>query len=504
MISPTQAVFGIATAFYLASYDSILFASASTAEKSTMSAGKLRSLGEAAMSQRRFDEAATFYSQAIEVEPDNAANYYKLFRVHSRMRDYVSALNDITEACEKDKTKADYRIQKAKLLVNLGQCDEAVEEYNILNHLGLSANSESMVKSRDEAHNCAHFLKVATEAHSRGDWELAVSHFDKALSLMEQNYDYLFMKAQAEFRIGDYYGAISDTGKILKAHSNHIEAYELRGSAYFRLGEHETAVEHYRGGLKLDPEHKGCKSSHKFVKSILKKEKRGDDAAKSGNHKGAIDYWEQAIAIDPSHRAFARPTLLKIVKAHSKLGQFKTAIKIAQEHVDEETTLDGLLALGDALIEADEFQKAVNTFQQAADFEPNDREQECRERLRKAQIALKQSKEKNYYKILGVSRNADKKQIKKAYRELALKWHPDKAEDKELAEKKFQDISEAYEVLSDEETRGKYDRGEEVFENQGNGGGGHHGFPEQMFRHHFQGGGGHRGGGGQRHHFRFH
>ena len=133
---------------------------------------------------------------------------------------------------------------------------------------------------------------------------------------------------------------------------------------------------------------------------------------------------------------------------------------------------------------------------------PNDKQNECRERLRKAEIALKQSKEKNYYKILGVSRSADKKTIKKAYRELALKWHPDKADDKEKAEKMFQDISEAYEVLSDEDLRGKYDRGEEVFENQGNGGRQHHGFPEQMFRHHFQGGGGGRGR--QQHHFRFH
>ena len=89
---------------------------------------------------------------------------------------------------------------------------------------------------------------------------------------------------------------------------------------------------------------------------------------------------------------------------------------------------------------------------------------------------------------------------------MALKWHPDKAEDKEKAEKMFQDISEAYEVLSDEEKRGKYDRGEEVFENQGGGGhqGGFHGFPQEMFRHAGGGGGFPGGGGGGRHHFRFH
>ena len=121
-------------------------------------------------------------------------------------------------------------------------------------------------------------------------------------------------------------------------------------------------------------------------------------------------------------------------------------------------------------------------------------------------MALKQSKEKNYYKILGVPRNAKLKEIKKSYRELALKWHPDKnTEDTEKAEKMFQDISEAYEVLSDKELRAKYDRGEEVFENQGGGGQRrHHMDPNMFFQQHFrQGGGQQRQGGGQRMHFRF-
>ena len=104
-------------------------------------------------------------------------------------------------------------------------------------------------------------------------------------------------------------------------------------------------------------------------------------------------------------------------------------------------------------------------------------------------------------------RNADLKQIKKEYKKLALQWHPDKNEDKEKAEKMFQDISEAYEVLSDKELRAKYDRGEPVFDNQGGGGGhGHHFNPNHFFHRggggqHFRHGGG--GGGPRMHHFNF-
>ncbi len=65
---------------------------------------------------------------------------------------------------------------------------------------------------------------------------------------------------------------------------------------------------------------------------------------------------------------------------------------------------------------------------------------------------------KDYYKTLGVDKSASQDEIKKAYRKLAVKYHPDKNPDNKAAEDKFKNISEAYEVLKDPETREKYDR----------------------------------------------
>jgi curved DNA-binding protein len=65
---------------------------------------------------------------------------------------------------------------------------------------------------------------------------------------------------------------------------------------------------------------------------------------------------------------------------------------------------------------------------------------------------------KDYYKILGVSSKATPDEIKKAYRSLALKFHPDKARGNKTAEEKFKEVNEANEVLSDPEKRKKYDR----------------------------------------------
>lgn len=66
--------------------------------------------------------------------------------------------------------------------------------------------------------------------------------------------------------------------------------------------------------------------------------------------------------------------------------------------------------------------------------------------------------EKNYYDILGVPENADEETIKKAYRELAKKYHPDRHRGDKAAEEKFKDIAEAYSVLSDPQKRAQYDQ----------------------------------------------
>lgn len=72
----------------------------------------------------------------------------------------------------------------------------------------------------------------------------------------------------------------------------------------------------------------------------------------------------------------------------------------------------------------EDWNKAVNWYKKALELDQN--HGIVRERLQKAEAALKQSKQKDYYKILGIKRDAAVSDIKKAYRQLALIWHPDK------------------------------------------------------------------------------
>lgn len=80
---------------------------------------------------------------------------------------------------------------------------------------------------------------------------------------------------------------------------------------------------------------------------------------------------------------------------------------------------------------------------------------------------------KNYYEILGVSKTASQEELKKAYRKLAMQYHPDKNAGNKEAEEKFKEISHAYDILSDEQKRAAYDRyGHDAFTQGGMGGAG--------------------------------
>ena len=98
---------------------------------------------------------------------------------------------------------------------------------------------------------------------------------------------------------------------------------------------------------------------------------------------------------------------------------------------------------------------------------------------------------RDYYEILGVGRNASGEEIKRAYRKLAVKFHPDKNPDDARAEEKFKELGEAYDVIMDEEKRAAYDRyGHAAFsQGMGGGGGGFHD-PFDIFREVFGGGAG--------------
>jgi DnaJ family protein C protein 3 len=185
------------------------------------------------------------------------------------------------------------------------------------------------------------------------------------------------------------------------------------------------------------------------------------------------------------------------------MNNFKKGAQYCDEALKlNPNSLPGLLHEAQKQIDADSFEDAIRTLETAK--ESHGQSQKVQDLLRKAHTLLKRSKQKDYYKVLGIPRDADERDIKKAYRKLSKINHPDKASAQgvtpEEAQKKMSAINEAYEVLSDPELKQRFDNGDDPNNpEQQQGGNPFHGSPfgggQQFF---FQqgGGGGFPGGGG--------
>ena len=128
----------------------------------------------------------------------------------------------------------------------------------------------------------------------------------------------------------------------------------------------------------------------------------------------------------------------------------KETIQTCTEVLDTYQVSDAelLVSRAEAHILNEDYDAAQADYQRAHESEDSNR---VHEGLKRVQKLIKQSKKRDYYKILGVRRTANKPEVLRAYRKLAIKWHPDKyeGEDKKKAEKMFIDIAAAKEVLTD-------------------------------------------------------
>jgi len=146
------------------------------------------------------------------------------------------------------------------------------------------------------------------------------------------------------------------------------------------------------------------------------------------------------------------------------MKSYKKSEKWCNEALElNENSLYGLLAIAQKHMVAEDFEAAIGTLKKAQEHHPG--AEQLNQLLHTAQLELKKSKTKDYYKVLGLSRDADELQIKSAYRKMVKIHHPDKAHkqgiNKEDAEKKMSQVNEAYEVLSDPELKQRFDQGED-------------------------------------------
>ncbi|KAI1037328.1 hypothetical protein LB503_008980 [Fusarium chuoi] len=272
---------------------------------------------------------------------------------------------------------------------------------------------------------------------------------------------------------------------LLRNNSQDPEALVLRGRVLYGQGENDKAIQFFRMAINCDPDFRRLQQ--------------------------AIEKYTNALEIDPSNKSMNSKLLQNRAQCKIKLKQYDDAIADCERAINLDPGYTKARKT-----KANAFGGAERW--EDAELDPEDRT--IMREIRKAELELKKAQRKDYYKIVGVEKTATGDEIKKAYRKMAVKLHPDKNPGDPHAEEKFKDLQEAYECLSDPQKRAAYDNGDDLMDpNDMFGGGGMGGGmggidPEILFSMMGQqggfGGGGFRsaggfpgGGGGGGAHFNF-
>ena len=430
------------------------------------------------LSAGKAQDALIYFDLAIQRDPQNYLTLFKRGATYLSLGRNVQALHDFDKVLSLKPGFEGALMQRAKIKARNSDWSAARADYEAAGKKGGPEIAEL-----DGAENAA---KLATEAEKQGDWEACVSQAGAAILVAGSALDLRQRRARCRFEKGEVMEGISDLQHVLHMSSGLTEPHlQISAMAYFSLGETEKGLSQVAKCLQSDPDSKTCKKLRKREKAIdkiLKKakqlaEKRQFNSAvkllvKNGEDVGLLQEVKEETEelkkqglIHPKASDGLYQSLVEMAcQAYMEMNNPKRARAYCDEALGfNPTNLYGLLLKAQDHVDKEEYEAAINTMNEANEHHPNN--EKVHEKLNEARLLLKRSKQKDYYKVLSVPRDATEREIKKAWRKASMQFHPDKASQqgltKDQAEKKMQGINEAYEVLSNPELRTRYDNGDD-------------------------------------------
>lgn len=428
------------------------------------SATQLRAEGDDAMHKRDFQRAIEVYTELIKKEPDRQINYYKRSVAHYLKKQLEPALRDAHRCVELDGTFAKGLLHRGKLHRRIGNCRDAVEDFR--KALQLDSSSKEAAHQMEELSQCSVLESQADSLYKGNQWTQLIKVLEQLTSIIPSSEKYIRMDIEAFSALGDYENVLDRSRRYLMYDQNNVEMLFITAKAYEHMDEDENALKMYKAGLRLHPEHKSMKLRWKNLKKVISLLQSAEDAIQRKAFEEALAQLEKCLAIEIDNENKRKTIQLKRCKVFGALKRTEEAIKACDIVLSlDPDNIDALLERGNAKLEAELFDDAMQDFETVGQKHPNDRN--VQEKVHDARIRVKKAKRKDHYKILGVSKNADDRTIKKAYKRLAILYHPDKQAGKSEAEAEnaaqmFRDAAEAKEVLLDAEKRAAFDRGDDL------------------------------------------
>lgn len=448
------------------------------------------------MAAGQLADALNSFHIAIEADPANYMSYYRRATIYLGMGKFKAALTDLNRVIELKPDFVSARLQRANVLVKQGSFGDAINDYETV--VKADRTNAEAGSRLDKIYTVINDIDTAKHLMNSGDYASSIHLFSQALEFCPWSTEIHELRSDCYLSIGEVNKAILDINALAKLIPDNTKAYFRLSELHYSIGDADLALNDIRECLRLDPDHKKCSDFYKSLRKLNKLIERMRKSNEEQNWVDCVQSAEQVMGHDKNSYHFIHRGKSYICMCNQKAQHSKEAIKVCSELLENNPNdSEAMYYRAQAYIDEELLDKALQDCQRANDIEQSHRAQECVEKVSRL---IKQSKKRDYYKILGVKRSADKNTILKAYRKLAHKWHPDKFDDpaeKEKAQKTFIDIAAAKEVLTDPEKRQRFDHGEDPLDAEEQA---HHGFNP------FQGGfnpfGG-QGGQGGNFHFKF-
>lgn len=362
---------------------------------------------------------------------------------------YPAALEDAKVADELEPNSSKILLRLARIYTSLGHPQDALDVY---------AQIDPPVSAKDTQPATAmlqHIKQAEEQLRNGTSGSMVVHALDQAEKGLGSGVDrprrWKLMRGEAYLKMGNV-NALGDAQNVamglLRTNNQDPDALVLRGRALYGQGDNEKAIQHFRQALSCDPDFKEALKYMRMVQKLSRMKEEGNDHFKSGRTQPAVDVYTQALEIDPTNKLTNSKLLLNRALCYMKQNKAELAIADSNRALElDPSYTKARKTRAKAYGENGDWEEAVRELKAVQEQHPE--EPGIAKDVRNAELELKKSKRKDYYKILGVEKNADDNEIKKAYRKLAIVHHPDKNPGDEAAAERFKDVGEAYETLSD-------------------------------------------------------
>jgi DnaJ family protein C protein 7 len=347
--------------------------------------------------------------------------------------EYQEALEDCDRAIQVDQKFIKAHFRKAKVLTTLGRLDEALKAYSYgLIH---DPNNANAIKERTEVQTIQKRFQLANEVllktdHTKHHARQALAQIQIVLASCPSWNDATLVKVDALSRMNRIEEAYSLSTKLMRqGYENNNDLIYIRAKCLFYQGALDQAMTHLRMILSSDPDNKKAFQMVKILRALKKLKEEADTAYKAKKFDDALKLYGDAIATcPPDNTSYTAKLYFNRAVSYNGLRQHAECVADCTKALslnDEYQKAYLRRAASNLLIGGkEECTQAISDYEQASRLAKTDEEKEdIHKKIRNAKVQLKRAGRKDLYKIMGVARDANESEIKKAYRKMALKHH---------------------------------------------------------------------------------